>query len=123
MSRPPTPVGTAICRQSTVSRPPDDLYQLLGIDRRASAVDLRRAYDWCLSTRQTAERRNAVQAAYAVLGDPRLRAEYDRGQVVGVGAGTYYRRPTAVPVRLERRWERRGTGTAACAPSSPMRGP
>lgn len=103
-------------------RQTDDLYALLGVGRLASAADLRRSYDWCMSTRQTPERRAAVQEAYAVLGDPRLRAEYDRGRVVGVGAGTYYRagaseasRP-ARSSRLEQRWDRRMAGE--CPPNA-----
>jgi DnaJ-class molecular chaperone len=32
----------------------------------------------------------AAAQAYAILGDPRLRAEYDAGRVVGTGVGQYF---------------------------------
>ena len=84
----------------------------------ASAAQLRQAYDWCMTTRQPDARREQVRAAYAVLGDPRLRAEYDRGQVVGAGAGHYFhaagspiagRQRTRRPARRPAVQQRRGS--------------
>lgn len=66
-----------------------NLYSLLGVGRDASTSQLREAYEWTLST-GTSETREAARRAYAVLGDPRLREQYDRGEMVGVGAGMYY---------------------------------
>jgi hypothetical protein len=79
-----------------------DLYTALGVRPGASAVDLRRAYDWCMSTEHLPERRRAAQDAYAVLGDPRLRSQYDRGQVVGVGLGRLHQSPSAASADARR---------------------
>lgn len=94
-------------------RSANDLYAVLGVGRSASAADLRRAYDWAMGTCRKAYRRDAVRSAYAVLGDPRLRSEYDRGRAVGVGIGAQYQRPlgaappSGIAGRLERRWGQR----------------
>ena len=106
---------------TTVKRDDRDLYAVLGIRPTASAAEVRRAYDWVTTTRQSVERRNAVRAAYAVLGDPRLRAEYDAGRVVGLGAGVYHQRGLArshsTASTFESRWQRRQAQRPHCPPS------
>lgn len=64
--------------------------------RGASAQQLREAFDRIRrSFPPTSQTYLAAAQAYAVLGDPRLRAEYDAGRVVGSGAGLYYEPPTS----------------------------
>jgi curved DNA-binding protein CbpA len=70
----------------------EDLYALLGVRPDVKAAQLRKAYEWTMTTRSTPERRAAVARAYTVLADHRLRAEYDRGRVVGVGLRKYWKR-------------------------------
>jgi len=84
-------------------QPVDDLYQALGVSPTASAGELRSVYE---QRRRHADPRSPSFAraaqAYAVLGDPRLRNEYDRGRTVGVGTGRYFHRggdQAADPVR------------------------
>jgi curved DNA-binding protein CbpA len=64
-----------------------DYYALLGIDRRASAAEIDRAYrraarathpDVHPDDASAAERFNAVTVAYETLGNPERRASYDR---------------------------------------------
>ena len=60
-----------------------DLYDLLGVPRDASADDIKKAYrrrarELHPDAGGDEERFKAVQAAYAVLGDPDKRARYDR---------------------------------------------
>jgi hypothetical protein len=123
-------------RKHRVPKQSPDLYALLGVGRGASADQLRKAYDWCMSTRQPPERRAGVQRAYAILGDPRLRAQYDAGHVVGVGAGAYYQANTHASggsrkvgtgysgstSPLEQRWQTRWSARPqACLPARPGR--
>lgn len=91
-----------------------------------------------MSTRQPAERQEAVRRAYAVLGDPRLRMQYDRGEVVGVGIGLYYQagRPAiagsappsagrsrgGLAARWDRRWAQRPPAAALPAGPAPRVG-
>lgn len=78
-------------------------------------------------------RHDDVRQAYAVLGDPRLRAQYDRGEVVGVGAGVYFQAGRAalkfdtsngashnrLAQRWQRRWDNRHQGAPLCTGSRP----
>ena len=74
-----------------------DFYELLGVSRRATAEELKRAYrqrarelhpDANPNDRATAERFKEVARAYQVLSDPDQRARYDRFGEAGVrGAG------------------------------------
>jgi curved DNA-binding protein CbpA len=96
-----------------------DLYAVLHVPVNASAEQLRTAYQQRTAEARSVAERDLIRSAYAVLGDPRLRVEYDAGRVVGVGAGVYYEhRPSGPPVlrelptvgALERRWQRRRQG-------------
>jgi curved DNA-binding protein CbpA len=69
-----------------------DLYRDLGVAATASADDLRRAYQLALSRARSERNRQIIGNAYAILGDPRLRTAYDRGEVVGTGHGRYAQR-------------------------------
>lgn len=59
-------------------------YKVLKVDRKASAKEITAAYQRA-RTQATGKQLDQVFDAYAILGDPRLRAEYDRGHVVGTG--------------------------------------
>lgn len=72
-----------------------DLYKTLGVDKKASAEDIKKAHRKLV--RQWHPDRNPgdaaaetkfkeIQAAYDVLGDPEKRKQYDRGGILG-GAG------------------------------------
>jgi molecular chaperone DnaJ len=81
-----------------------DPYSVLGVDRKASADDIKKAYrklarryhpDRNPDDRAAEERFKEVQAAYDILGDAEKRKDYDRGGVFfgsggrsGAGAGT-----------------------------------
>ena len=61
----------------------NDLYELLGVDRGASLTELRRAYRDRARTAHPdragdAASMAAINEAWAVLSDPKRRAEYDR---------------------------------------------
>jgi DnaJ-class molecular chaperone len=94
-----------------------DLYAALGVRRDASTAELRAAIKRlrALLHPSSFEYLEAAQA-YAILGDPRLRAEYDSGRVVGTGIGQYFQSgAVGSPAphagsqtgRLEARFERR----------------
>jgi molecular chaperone DnaJ len=74
-----------------------DLYSVLGVDKKASPDEIKKAYrklarqyhpDRNPGDKQAEERFKEVSAAYDVLGDPDKRKEYDRGGMfAGTGAG------------------------------------
>ena len=68
--------------------PQKDLYKILGVDKKASAEDIKKAHrklvrqyhpDRNPGNAKAEERFKEVQAAYDVLGDPDKRKQYDRG--------------------------------------------
>jgi molecular chaperone DnaJ len=71
-----------------------DLYRVLGVDKKASADDIKKAYrklarqyhpDRNPGNAQAEERFKEVSAAYDVLGDADKRKQYDRGTLFGGG--------------------------------------
>jgi curved DNA-binding protein CbpA len=78
-----------------------NLYRDLGVRPGASAETLRNAYEWFRANKSTKSELDRAAAAYAILGDPRLRAEYDRNHVVGTGLGNYHHRAQADTSRAD----------------------
>ena len=71
-----------------------DLYKILGVDKKASQDDIKKAYrklarkyhpDRNPGDASAEGRFKEVQAAYDVLGDPEKRKQYDRGPAFGFG--------------------------------------
>ncbi|MBL28977.1 MAG: molecular chaperone DnaJ [Rhodospirillaceae bacterium] len=73
----------------------DDPYKVLGVDKSASAEDIRKAYralakklhpDLNPGNPQAAEQFKEVSAAYDILGDAEKRGRFDRGEIDATGA-------------------------------------
>jgi molecular chaperone DnaJ len=73
-----------------------DLYKVLGVDKKASQEDIKKAHrklvrqyhpDRNPDDPKAEERFKEVQHAYDVLGDPDKRKQYDRGGLFGTGPG------------------------------------
>lgn len=73
---------------------PPDPYKILGVDRKASQEEIKRAYrklarkyhpDRNPGDKQAEERFKEIQAAYDLIGDPEKRKQYDRGGVFAGG--------------------------------------
>ena len=71
-----------------------DLYKVLGVDRKASPEEIKKAYrklarqyhpDRNPGDDKAEERFKEVQAAYDIVGDPDKRKQYDRGAMFGMG--------------------------------------
>lgn len=80
------------------SRDPRDLYEILGVDRRATQEEIKQAYrrlarethpDVRREDPHATERFKDVNEAYAVLSDPVKRSQYDRFGQVGPEAGPF----------------------------------
>ena len=72
----------------------NDLYQVLGVDKKASPEEIKKAYrklarqyhpDRNPGDAKAEERFKEVQAAYDIVGDPEKRKQYDRGAMFGMG--------------------------------------
>ncbi|HEU4976208.1 MAG TPA: molecular chaperone DnaJ [Baekduia sp.] len=75
---------------------PPDPYKILGVDRKASQDEIKKAYrklarqyhpDRNPGDAQAEERFKEVQAAYDLVGDPEKRKQYDRGGIFGMSGG------------------------------------
>lgn len=75
-----------------------DLYEILGVDRRATQEDIKQAYrrlarethpDVRRDDAGATERFKEINEAYAVLSDPAKRSQYDRFGQVGPDAGPF----------------------------------
>ena len=73
-----------------------DYYRALGVDKKASADEIKKAYrklarqyhpDRNKGDKQAEERFKEISQAYDVLGDPDKRKQYDRGGVFGMPGG------------------------------------
>ena len=92
----------------------DDYYSTLGVDRKASQEDIKKAYRK-LARRYhpdtnkdngAEERFKQISEAYDVLGDPEKRKKYDRGQSVFASPlpGRRMREPSLTPAGMLTRY-------------------
>src|ERR671932_1270615 len=80
-----------------MARTGDDYYKVLGVDRKASQDDIKKAYrklarQYHPDTNKAPgaeERFKEISEAYDVLGDPEKRKKYDRGGSVFGGANPF----------------------------------
>jgi molecular chaperone DnaJ len=75
---------------------PSDPYKILGVDRKASQDEIKKAHrrlvrqyhpDRNPGDASAEEKFKEVQAAYDLIGDPDKRKQYDRGGIFGMGGG------------------------------------
>jgi molecular chaperone DnaJ len=75
-----------------------DPYTALGVDKKASAEEIKKAYrklarqyhpDKNAGDKQAEERFKEVQEAYSILSDPEKRKQYDQGGIFGFDPGSF----------------------------------
>jgi molecular chaperone DnaJ len=75
-----------------------DPYRALGVDKKASAEEIKKAYrrlarqyhpDRNAGDKQAEERFKEVQEAYSILSDPEKRKQFDQGSIFGFDPGSF----------------------------------